>query len=380
MEPYFADGPLEALLRALRVVRGDRRDFVRESLLFALVGWLPFMLLAAVDRAWGAPSEPLVRDLGVHTRLLVAVPLFLGAQRLLGASSAVVIERLAADGFVEDRALLARVARSSAAWARSPLAELTLLAGALVCGQAMGSGLLGASGPFVGAPLTTTRGAATLWYAWAAFPLFFFLGLRFIARWLGWAATLLRVARLPLETEPTHPDRAGGLEFLARPTLAAALFVLGATSVAAATWASAIIAGNARPTQLANTLVIWIVLAFLLALSPLFGFAGCLARTRRRGKRELDLLSLTLGRMFRRRWIDRVPGPELLGAADISSLHDLQGAYEPVQRMHLVPLPRRTLIVLVVAALLPFGPAALVEVPLTKLLWKAAQTVLGVGH
>lgn len=374
--PYLADGPLDALLRALGVVRDDHRDVLRESTLFALVGWLPLMLLAAIGRAWHAPPEPLLHDYGVHARLLVAIPLFVAAQRALATRTREVVTRLAGDGFLDDRRALARIARGADAWSRSPVLELGLLAIALLCSEAMGTGILRASGLFGGEPLTASRGPATLWYLWAAFPLFAFLALRFLVRWLAWTVSAWRVARLPLATEPMHPDRAGGLAFVALPTVAAALFVLGMSAIAAASWASR----GGHMVELGTSAAIWVALSLVLSLAPLVGFAGGLMRTRRRGLRDYDQLALSYTRQFHRRWIDRMPGPELLGTPDVQSLNDLQSACHVVRELRPLPIEPRQLVLIIVAALVPFVPAVLTEVPLSELLSKAMHTVLGIGR
>src|SRR4051812_10053013 len=352
--PFTAGGPLEGLLRVLGVVRDDGRDVLRESLLFALVAWLPLALLALIARIWNLPHEAVLRDLSVHVRLLVGIPLFLAAQRALASRTREVIERLAADGLVDDRRALARIARTTEAWSRSPFLELCLLGLALLVGEAMGTGMLGASGLVVGRNLTTMRGPATLWYAWGAFPLFFFVALRFVTRWLLWTVACWRIARLPLNTQATHPDRAGGLAFVGLPTMAAGLFVISTTAITAASWIARVLEDQATLGELWTSAVLWASVALLLAVAPLVGFFGVLMRTYRRGLREFDQLAMSYTRMFHQRWIDRSPGPELLGTADLQALNDMQQACRVIRQMRPLPIEPRLLLGVIIASLFPF--------------------------
>src|SRR5690349_1603992 len=106
--------------------------------LVVAASWLPLMALSSLEVLLKRSPEPLVRDLSVHARLLIALPAILAADRLLDLTAGSVVRRLFSEGFVPaDRvkrveALLARVIR----WRDSVLPELLLVVLALSVGIA----------------------------------------------------------------------------------------------------------------------------------------------------------------------------------------------------------------------------------------------------
>src|SRR5262249_40808642 len=136
--------------------------------------------------------------------------------------------------------------RRDAQLRRSAVLDLGLLLLSFALGQLLFWGVLRSSGPFArGGTYTPSRGPAMAWYAWIALPLFLFVTTRALWRWLLWAAELLRIARFPLRLAASHPDRAAGLDVLARPTVGFVLFVAGCCAVLAGAWGTEILRGHA---------------------------------------------------------------------------------------------------------------------------------------
>ena len=74
-------GPLYRLYRRLGL-SGESLEFLRRrSMAVALFAWLPLLLLAVIDgNAWNGVAQAFLPDVDVHARLLVALPLLLGAE------------------------------------------------------------------------------------------------------------------------------------------------------------------------------------------------------------------------------------------------------------------------------------------------------------
>ena len=340
---------------------------MRRSWQLALGCWLPLMVCAAVDRAVDAGIEPVMRNASAHVRLLVAIPLWLAGERILRRRGADVLMRLGRDGIVGNLRGLEALALGTERFLGR---RVTFVAVAVVA-LGLGQHLYWLRG--------MTHGPAAAWYAWVAFPVFAFAGLRYILRWGAWTLTLFRLSRLQLRTEATHPDGAGGLAFLTRPINAVLPLVLGATSVAAATWGAKIAGGEAKLTALRDPLGVWLAVALVVAVLPYLPLAVVLYRARWRGLREYGRLAMIYSRRFHARWIEEEPGPDLLGAGDIQSLNDLGGGYGYVRSMRILPIDMRQLIGVAVAVLLPFIPVLLIVVPLPELLAHAAKSVIGHG-
>jgi len=339
----------------------------RRAWQLALGCWLPFAACAVVDRLVGVQVEPVMRDLGTHARMLLAIPLYVLGERLLRQRIGEVLLRLGREELVGDLRRLERLAGGVERFVGGRVVTIGLAAIGISAGQAQFWWHDRAYGP------------ASVWYAWLAFPVFAFFGLRYCLRWLMWIWAAWQLARMRLRTAPLHPDRAGGIGFVGLPIAGFLPLVLGSTAVAAAHWASLIHHGGATLLKLREPVAMGLAVACVAAVVPYLAFAGVLLRTRRRGLRQYEHLALTYVRRFSTRWIDEEPGPELLGTSDIQSLNDLGGAYEVVRRIRLVPFDPLVLVSVAAAVVVPFVPVLLMAVPLSTLLVRAARSVIGGG-
>jgi hypothetical protein len=210
------------------------------------------------------------------------------------------------------------------------------------------------------------------WYTYVSLPIFQFLFYRWYFRLYVWFLFLWRVSRLDLRLTPTHPDRSGGLGFLASAPIAFAPVILGQTIVG-----SAVIAGRIlfqEETLYANRYLIagFVILQLVLVLVPLCVFTPLLLALKGRGRREYGALAARYTREFHEKWIEGAtpPAEPLLGSADIQSLADLANSYEVVREIRAVPFGRDTIIQVAVPALIPFAPLALTVIPAEEILKK----------
>jgi hypothetical protein len=362
-------------MREVPSARGQTRGPWQTAAAVALVGWLPLAVTAAVERLARGHVEPILTDLAVHARTLIASPVIALAVWLLDRLVRTQLERLVEDDFAP-RGAIAALARRTQVWSHSPAVDLVLAVVAIGAGQLLFWRVLPRTGAFLGAA-SVERGPAMFLYAWLSFPLFAFVALRFVLHWLVWAVALFAISRQPLAIDAAHPDRAGGIGFLARPTDAFALFVFAPIAVASATWGTAVLTGRAEPAAFLQPYALMLGLALALAFLPLVPFATPLLRARRCGVRDYGQLAQVYVRRFRERWIVHPPGPELLGTADIQSLADLDQCVRAVRQVRPIPCELRDLLRVAIAALLPIVPLLLIHVPLSTLLPRALHLVVG---
>jgi hypothetical protein len=370
-------GPLCALMRRFGWTRPDGRiDYLRACLVLVAVAWGP--LLVATLSARFMSGHGFKIDWGVHARLLVAIPLLLRADVGLHARTRLVIDRFVMDRWAAEQAdrfdqIVARATRLRDA--KAP--EEMLLVVALAASQVVVWNLGGV--PFVEHRLTFGRElvAARWWYALVALPMFQFLIYRALWRWAIWVQLLWRVSRLRLRPTATHPDLAGGLEFLSWPSIGFAYVVSALSATQAGVWADQVLHAGVKVTELKSEAAVFIVASVALALAPLLVVAPKLWRCKIEGQHEYGSLAADYTRLFQSRWIDRRDRDDVLGSADIQSLADLANGYSVVDRMRLVPFSPRTVITIAAAALVPLIPVALLGVPLSQLLRKLGGAFIG---
>ncbi len=345
---------------------------------FAL-GWAPIAVLGVIGRLVTGHVEPLVADVSVHVRLLVAVPLLLIADRLLAQQSRLTLRRFAEEGFVggEDGARFDGLVRGAERLRRAPIAEAILLAGAVAVGVATLLGWLGPTG-VVQSSANAGLGAARVWYGLVGLPLFVFLLARSLWRWAIWVRTLVGLARLRLRLALAHPDRAGGISFVTLPSLAFHVpFLLGMSGVLCASWGMQIARTGVALRQFRAPFIAFIIAGELLALAPLLAFSPRLFVAARRGLVEYGALATSYVRRFRERWLTPAAPAELLGTSDLQSLNDLGGAYrETIDKALPIAFGLREVLVLLLAMVLPTLPLMLAFAPL-EVVAKVARMLLG---
>jgi hypothetical protein len=375
----FEGGPLWQLLVRTRLVVPRAMLLRRISVLIALT-WLPLVLLALVDgTAFGRVDLPLSRDLVVHVRFLLAVPVLILAEVMLQRSITGVLRYFGMSGVVPPREepKLVKILETGRRRRDSIAVELALLAiafgGAALAFSQTRELFLGVSSwrmePVADGGELTSAG---MWHAMISLPVFQFLLLRWLWRLWIWAGVLRGVARLDLGIVASHPDHAGGLGFIGIGQIGFAGFVFAVNAVISASIGEGVLHGVSELAAQRATIVGAIVISLLLVLAPLAVFIGPLSRARAAGRLRYGALASHHGRYFEERWLrsEDPPGEEILEAPDISSLADVQPGFDRVYRMRPLPVGRSELVPIALAAALPYAPLALLVMPLSEILKK----------
>ncbi len=341
------------------------------------IAWLPLLLDSAIRVVLGARIDPIVLDISVHARFLVALPLLVVAEHLLRTQCQAAVTLLHVGKVIETSELERMVQRASRLrdniWV-----ELSFVAVALTGGQLVLWGVTGPTGLFHGIEATESS-FLRFWYGGLALPLLQFLALRWLWRWVIWTMMLVRLARLPLATIATHPDRAAGLRFLSAPVTAFATFELAFTTILAGAWGTQLIDGRITVPALFPTFIAFLVIVALFALSPLVPFTPHLYRAQRRSLLVYNPFALEYVRRFQAKWIERrsTTGEDVLGTPDIQSLADLDNAYQIIGETGMFVFNSRKLVELWLAAIVPMLPLVLTVVPVEQLVRRIASGLFG---
>ena len=379
-------GPLYQLLRRAHL-SDDALLMVRQRVVvIALLGWLPLLILSAVQgHLWTKSlAVPFLLDLEVHIRFLIVVPLlviaeFVVHQRLRPIAKAFLERNLIPEDDIPrfDKALT-----SAFRLRNSLIAEVLLIAivygvGILVVWRqftGMSADTWYAPASFAGSKVSL----AGLWYTYLSLPIFQFLLLRWYFRLFIWARFLWQVSRIKLALVPTHPDRAGGLGFLANTVYAFSVLVVAHGAMVSGQIANRIFFLGAKLPDFEVEIAAMAVFLLFVFFGPLLVFVPQLAQTKRTGLREYGTLAETYVRDFDTKWLrgGKPEGEVLIGTADVQSLADMANSFEVVRSMRLVLMTRDSILQLAVALLLPLLPLVLTVMPLKELLKRLAGIVL----
>lgn len=354
----------------------------RRILFFALLTWLPLLLFSAASGHLleSSVNVPFLYDLETHVRFLVALPLLLVAELLVHQRIKLVVRQFVERGVISaetrprfDACIASALRLRNSVWLETGLIVFIL------------------GYHFIWARLATLD--TTIWYAngiaseqqlnlagyWLVYisvPIFQFLMFRWLLRIIVWTRFLWQVARLDLYLVATHPDKSGGLGFLAGSAAAFMPLTLSIGTLLSAMIAQRIFYEGAKLLDFKPEIAASVVFILLIILGPLCVFAGHLARTKREGLMRYGKLATRYVTEFEQKWLEGGAASDeaFVGTGDIQSLADLNNSFEIIPAMRLFPFGKGVVLQITATLLLPVLPLTLTLISLEEL----AQKIIGI--
>ena len=378
-----AGGGFHRLLGRLGLLEDDLLPSSTAALALALLAWCIPALVAvvqtAVDPAYSGWDY--FGDATVYARYLVAIYVMVATERLADERVILLTRHFQEAELLSGmaRARFVAAVRKADRRSSSVSAELLILFLALTLSFIFTrlstevavetwEGMVGAAG-------SVTLSWAGEVSAFTSNALFLFLVLRWLWRFLIWATLLWRASRLPLQIMPLHPDRCGGLGFLAIfPGIFSGL-VFALSCVIAASFHKALPVVGESDQTIWLAVAAWLVLVSLIFLGPLLFFVRPLYVARETAMLQYGRLAHKHHLAFHRRWIaGGADGKEILGSADPSSVSDLNASVQTAEDMITFPLDRSALLLLLGSAAAPLILVAALQMPVGELM----KLILGV--
>jgi len=378
-------GPLFQFLLSARLLRPPTGMLGRRIVAVFLIGWLPLLLITLVSgSALGGVGVPFFFDVDAHARLLLSAPFLLAAEVIVHRRIKMVVREFLDRGIVatQDQPAFAKAIESAMRLRNSMLAEVVLIVATYAMGYLVWQRHFALQVPTWIAASVSGETRFTLagnWYFFVSLPIIRFLTLRWLFRLFIWYRFLWQVSRhVPLTLNALHPDRAGGLGFLAGSVFAFSPFLLAQTIAVAGSIGGKIWHEGATLPLYKMEIAAWMAFLMMLVLAPLFFFMGRLGEARRKGLREYGIVASRYVAEFRRKWIEggAPPSESIVGSGDIQSLADLSNSFDVVQDMRLVPFGKTLVIRMGIMLALPFLPLVLTIIPLEKLIDSALGVFL----
>jgi hypothetical protein len=356
-------GPIFQLFRTSHLA-GDGLELLhRRLLIITLVAWLPLLILATLGSSAGNASRlSFLRDVEVHVRFLIALPVLVAAELIVHSRIRPVVRR-----FVERRIVLPEnlprfdsAIESAVRLRNSVPLELGLLIFVYTFGLWLWHSRIALDTPtwyaMPGGRWHLTP--AGLWYVFVSIPILQFLLLRWYLRLFIWFRFLWHVSKINLNLIPTHPDRSAGLAFLGKSAYAFGPILFAQGAMLAGLVASRVLYRGQSLLSFKLHIGAFVAFFVLAILGPLLMFTPRMARAKRKGLADYGLLAQRYVESFEQKWVLRDPASsdELLGAADIQSLADLGNSYALVRDMRSVPFGLEDISRLAAATAAPLLP------------------------
>lgn len=374
----FEDDLVSRVFAALGMGSYRAKDLVKRSLLLIAVTWIPLALLAIVAEVhWiQPPGQNFFLDFAAYGQLLIGLPMFLIAERVIDGQTRDAARCFLTTGVVEvgDAVRLFHLNGRVEQLRKRMEPELVCIALAY-----------GVTAAWMIPEMQNDRNT---WHAmdpinrWQSLTcpglyLFAVVGPLTTYWWLRWSWKigiwswyLYRLSRLRLNLVASHPDKTGGIGFLSDAQTKFGLVILayGISYVAptilyklkfeAATFAVLSVWGYAAS---------FVVGAPLLFTLPLFMFTKQLYQAKSRGLEAFQERSMERAKAFEEKWLKACSSGnyELMSGSDLAGLNALNQVYDHIHKMRVVPFDLRSFSELVGSALGPMIPLVpyIVELP-----------------
>jgi hypothetical protein len=375
------DDPLLRLQRWLRLAPRHGFGAVRRSVFLVLLTWIPVMVwvVATGQLREAIRPESIVLHLGMHVRCLLAIPLLLLSEPIADRVLGILVDNFQPSGLIrsEDRSRFAAAIRSIERLRDAKMVWAVIAAAAVVMAM-IGSGRLTAEDRDA---LVWTHDSAAFDFgaSWSLFvvrPVFLFLLLAWLWR-LGLTWVLFRrIASIELQLVASHPDRVGGLGFVALHSVGFSFVVLAVSSVVSVAVAHQMLAHGAHFAQFGTQLVVLVVFLTAVFLSPLSAFSSKLWRVGLRGRFQYGTLAGRHLRGLHARWVDDNPvEDDILTASEIGPAADVATLYGLGTRMLIIPFGKVQLGALLLPAIVPPALVATLEFPFKDILVQILKTI-----
>ncbi|MGE0703628.1 MAG: hypothetical protein AB7P22_06780 [Vicinamibacterales bacterium] len=334
--------------------RRARHIALRAGLLAAGT-YLPMAVAAAVQGLFSTRLEArnFFADYAAYAQFLIAVPLFIVAERIVSLNTRDAARDFIVSGVVgpEQLSQVDAVHHTVRRLRLSRAVETALILVAyLLSFFTIGPELIG-----VGPPRTwhtagasesiRTFGGLTMAGAWlmlVALPVLNYIWLRLAWKIVIWTYYLYRMSRFRLHLVASHPDLTGGIGFVSevQAKWALVIFAYGISNVAAVIAYKVNIEGaSLRLMPVWAPAVLFVILAPSLFLLPLLMFTRQLFRTKRRAVAAYRAHARRHAIEVESRWIGSTETPRLSDLADLSSV---SATLTRTQQMRVVPFDLRS--------------------------------------
>jgi len=269
-----------------------RRTKLRVAVIVGVV-WLPLLILSLYDASahGGDARIPFLYDYSLHAKFLIALPILLAAERYVYIRLGLFARMFIGRNIVREADVpkftdaIQKTHRIRDSW----LLEVGLLVIVVVIGTWFWRSQMALQSPTWYA--TPTTGSLNLtsagwWLVFVSTPLIQFITVRWYARFFIWFWFLRRVSKLDLNIVPSHPDRIGGLGFLAKATYSFAPVLFAQGTVLSGRIANAMLHEGRDLMSFRIDIAMFVLLFVGAVVTPLLVFVPALIKAKRRGLAE----------------------------------------------------------------------------------------------
>jgi hypothetical protein len=364
-------GILEDLINKLERITGSLTKNSVKIIFLIILTWLPLAILSAFQGLFlgDKVDVPFLLEPATHMKLLLAIPMFIISEKYVDRRILIIISQFLKNGMVNEinQNNFDQILQKFQRIAKNKKSEIVILIIVIVYGSFR---LL-----FNNLEITTwiypfesnehKLSWAGYWLIFVSFPIFQFLILRWLWRWIIWIRLLRAISKSDILIYPPHPDKAGGLGFLGERPLVFGSITLVLGVVYASILVNRILFLDFTLDQQIPFLVAFAIFSLILNILPLFFFSEPMRQSRLKHLHFYNTLGVDFIEVFKGKWLyqtkNETTNPPFQGSA-------LNQMYNNIYEMKTFPFDLKSMLSSVVLTILPLVPLLLFYIPFSELL------------
>lgn len=370
-------GLLDRILSLGGIAKSNNPSVLRKISFYTLVTWFPLVVLSGLQGfLWTSSIDiPFLMEFATNIRLLLAIPLFVISEIVIDHRIKLSLGQFYRSGLLTEESMgkFEKAKQTADRMCESYWAEAVILVFILAnlsLRYSVNSFEL-STWIFPFSEASNQLSWAGYWAAFISFPIFQFLLLRWIWRWVIWVRLMRMVSKVGLRLIPTHPDKAGGLGFLGESPMPFSTFSFTLSVIFSAMLSQRIIHQGFNLEEHYALIFAFILLCILINVVPLLTFVSELSKARVKGIQDFHRLVALHHLQFSEKWFNPGNPPEdLLESPDPSSMADIQAVYESVKNMTIFPFNFKTMLTTLAISIFPLIFAFSFQIPIGDLLKK----------
>jgi hypothetical protein len=375
-----SNGIIYKILSRVGLGNSPGKHIARRVLIMIVITWLPLLALSALQGlAIGNKVEvPFWKDFAIHSKFLLILPLLFLAETTFDLKMKEITMQFFRSGILDEKDLgkYEEIKNKVKGYIDSIWPDIIIII-IIVSNLLFRFISVGADKISVWIFLPDNQASSLSWagiyLAFICGPLFQFILIRWLWRWMIWFIYFRKLASLPLKLNSAHPDMAGGLGFLGYPPgpfiqVVFALAILFSTAIAEKVYFLHDKLQTYYPLMAA-----FVLLTILMNVLPLIVFMKPMIVQRRKGFFEYSALIQEHHRKFDEKWLNEEHEPVSPGIADPSSMADFNSSFDFVKKMKALPFDVKIMVSTLIFAILPLLPLLAFEYNIADLVLKVLK-------
>ncbi len=365
---FFGLGAVKALLQRAGVDTERRPKFARRYTFIFVIAWLPLLIFSTFQgvAAGDKVQIPFANDWSVHIRFLVAIPLFMMADLVTEPQLIRTIRQFHVSDLIpeDERQNFTDMATRLAMLARSRWMEVffaMLVAMLAVLEIRVEPALNTSSWRYVTEGTSKELSFAGIWFYYFGIPLYQFIMLNWMWRYLIWFRFLWKTSRIQLKLSGVHPDRSGGIGFVGISQASFAPFIVAVSTIYSSIVAKEVLYEDKLLASFVPEIATLVAFFLVVFLAPLLVFSPQLVRLRVNHVRLHSALGSSVARGFEQRWYSKndEQAEVLLGTGEVDTMSNMTVTYATIKRIRAAPIDLVTALAIIGSTLGPMVPLIL---------------------